>query len=151
MNATVRKSVALLTGALATLIVSAEPAGGADPLLGFSARRAAEQLRLEQRFDADMNPEEMRSWMEHLTSAPNHVGSIHDKANAGFLLNKFREWGWDASIEEFTVLYPVPKQESVELVAPTHFTAKLREPPVKGDLSSRQTRDALPPYDVYGA
>ncbi len=117
---------ALLTGALATLIAAAEPGGDADALLGFSARAAAEQMRLEQRFDADLAPAELRSWMEQLTSAPNHVGSAHDKANAEFILKKFREWGWDASIEEFTVLYPTPRQEAVELVAPTHFAAKLR-------------------------
>ncbi len=28
---------------------------------------------------------------------------------------KFREWGWDASIETFSVLYPTPREVSVEL------------------------------------
>ncbi len=151
LRAPIRRCTALLTGALATLIAAAEPGGGADALLGFSARTAAEQQRLEQRFDADLAPAELRSWMEQLTSAPNHVGSAHDKANAEFILKKFREWGWDASIEEFTVLYPTPRQEAVELVAPTHFAAKLREPPVKGDGTSGKVRDELPPYNVYGA
>src|SRR6202171_2602550 len=150
-DAPMRRCGALLTGALATLIAAEEPAGSADALLGFSARTAAEQQRLEQRFDADLAPAELRSWMEQLTSAPNHVASVHDKANAEFLLKKFREWGWDASIEEFTVLYPTPRQEAVELVAPTHFAAKLREPRVWGDGTSEKTRDELPPYNVYGA
>jgi N-acetylated-alpha-linked acidic dipeptidase len=151
LRAPMRRCGALLAGVLATLIAAAEPGGGADVLLGFSARRAAEQQRLEQRFDADLAPAELRSWMEQLTSAPNHVGSAHDKANAEFILKKFREWGWDASIEEFSVLYPTPRQELVELVAPTHFAAKLREPPVKGDGTSEKLKDALPPYNVYGA
>src|SRR5229473_16181 len=151
LDAPLRRCGALLTGALATLIAAAQPGGGADALLGFSARTAAEEQRLEQRFDADLAPAELRSWMEQLTSAPNHVGSVHDKANAEFLLKKFREWGWDASIEEFTVLYPTPRQEAVELVAPTHFAAKLREPRVSGDGTSEKTRDELPPYNVYGA
>jgi N-acetylated-alpha-linked acidic dipeptidase len=146
-----RRCGALLTGALATLIAAAEPGGAADALLGFSARTAAEQQRLERRFDADLSPAELRSWMEQLTSAPNHVGSAHDKANAEFILKKFREWGWDASIEEFTVLYPTPRQEAVELIAPTHFAAKLREPQVSGDATSEKVQDELPPYNVYGA
>jgi N-acetylated-alpha-linked acidic dipeptidase len=150
-DATMRRCGALLTGALATLIAAAEPGGAADALLGFSARTAAEQQRLERRFDADLSPAELRSWMEQLTSAPNHVGSAHDKANAEFILKKFREWGWDASIEEFTVLYPTPRQEAVELIAPTHFTAKLREPQVTGDATSEKVQDELPPYNVYGA
>src|ERR1700726_87886 len=150
-DAPVRRCGALLSGALVTLIAAAGPGGGADALLGFSPRASAEQMKLEQRFDADLAPAELRSWMEQLTSAPNHVGSAHDKENAEFLLKKFREWGGDASIEEFTVLYPTPRQEAVELVAPTHFAAKLREPPVKGDGTSEKTRDELPPYNVYGA
>jgi N-acetylated-alpha-linked acidic dipeptidase len=151
LDATMRRCGALLTGALAMLIAAAEPAGGADGLLGFSARTAAEQQRLERRFDADLSPAELRSWMEQLASAPNHVGSAHDKANAEFILKKFREWGWDASIEEFTVLYPTPRQEAMELIAPTHFAAKLREPPVSGDATSEKVQDELPPYNVYGA
>src|ERR1700730_10177773 len=151
LYAPMRRCGALLTGALAALIAAAEPGGGAEALLGFSARTAAEEQRLEQRFDADLAPAELRSWMEQLTRAPNHVGSVHDKANAEFLLKKFREWGWDASIEEFTVLYPTPRQEAVELVAPTHFAAKLKEPRVLGDGTSEKTRDELPPYNVYGA
>src|SRR5882757_5565776 len=151
LEASTRRCGALLTGTLATLIAAAEPGGGTDSLLGFSARTAAAQQSLEQRFDADLAPAELRSWMEHLTGAPNHVGSVHDKANAEFLLEKFREWGWDASIEEFTILYPTPRQEAVELVAPTHFAAKLREPRVSGDETSEKTQDELPPYNVYGA
>jgi len=151
LEAPTRRCGALLTGTLATLIAAAEPGGGADSLLGFSARTAAAQQSLEQRFDADLAPAELRSWMEQLTGAPNHVGSVHDKANAQFILKKFREWGWDASIEEFTILYPTPRQEAVELVAPTHFAAKLREPRVSGDETSEKTQDELPPYNVYGA
>jgi len=59
--------------------------------------------------------------------------------------------GWDASIETFSVLYPTPKEVSVELVAPAHFKALLSEPPIEGDATSTQTKDELPPYNVYGA
>ncbi|HXI49683.1 MAG TPA: transferrin receptor-like dimerization domain-containing protein, partial [Steroidobacteraceae bacterium] len=40
---------------------------------------------------------------------------------------------------------------SVELLAPTHFKALLSEPPIEGDSTSSQTKDELPPYNVYGA
>ena len=39
----------------------------------------------------------------------------------------------------------------MELVAPTHFTARLTEPPIAGDRTSSQTKDELPAYNVYGA
>ena len=35
---------------------------------------------------------------------------------------RFKEWGLDAHIETFDVLFPTPKERSLELVAPTHFT-----------------------------
>ena len=126
-------------------------AAGANELEGFSNAAAAAQLQLEARFDADLKPAELGAWMQQMASQPNHVGSAHDKANAEFQLAKFREWGWDASIEEFSVLYPTPREVSVELVAPTHFKARLTEPPIEGDSTSSQTKDELPAYNVYGA
>jgi N-acetylated-alpha-linked acidic dipeptidase len=143
---------AVLTGMLVALMAgAAESTDGADSLEGFSSRSAAVEKQLEQRFDAELSPAELRSWMERLSSAPNHVGSAHDKANAKFILERFREWGWDASIEEFSVLYPTPREEMVEMTAPTRFVARLREPPVEGDATSHKMQDALPPYNVYGA
>ncbi len=138
----------------ATLIVgaaAAAPAADADDMQGFSPSGAVLESRLEQRFDAGLSGADMRAWMERMASAPNHVGSAHDKANADFILQKFREWGWSATIEQFSVLYPTPRAEVLELVEPTHFVAKLREPAVPGDATSRQTDDELPPYNVYGA
>jgi N-acetylated-alpha-linked acidic dipeptidase len=118
---------------------------------GFSAVAAAAEVQLEQRFDADLSAADLRSWMQQMSSEPNHVGSPHDKANAEFQLKKFLEWGWDASIETYSVLYPTPREVAVELVGPTHFTARLTEPPVAGDSTSAKTKDELPAYNVYGA
>ncbi len=129
----------------------AHAAGDASAMLGFSAAAAAAESALEARFDSDLSAADLRAWMQQMSSAPNQVGSAHDKENAEFELQKFHEWGWDASIETFSVLYPTPREVSVELIAPTHFTAQLTEPPVEGDSTSVQTKDELPAYNVYGA
>src|ERR1700692_1561401 len=121
------------------------PAGTAE-IQGFSAAGAAAEMQLEQRFDSDLSAADLRSWMQQMSSEPNHVGSAHDRANAEFQLKKFREWGWDASIETFSVLYPTPREVSVELVAPTHFVARLTEPPIAGDGTSAKTKHELPAY-----
>lgn len=118
-------------------------------MLGFSSDGANAQRALEQRFDAQLNPAELRKWMKQMASQPNHVGSPHDKANAEFMLAKFRAWGWDAHIETFDVLYPTPKRHLLELTGSHPFTAKLHEPPIAGDSSS-SLPGALPPYNVYG-
>ena len=155
MSFTIPRVSSALIAAMAALsvarVVTADAPGGANDLEGFSSAAAAAEMRLEQRFDADLSAADLRTWMQQMSSAPNHVGSAHDKANAEFQLAKFREWGWDASIETFSVLYPTPREVSVELVAPTHFKALLSEPPIEGDSTSSQTKDELPPYNVYGA
>jgi N-acetylated-alpha-linked acidic dipeptidase len=134
----------------ADLAAADAPAGGND-LEGFSSTGAAAEVQLEQRFDAGLSAADLRAWLQQMSSAPNHVGSAHDKANAEFQLAQFREWGWDANIETFSVLYPTPREVSVELIAPTQFKARLSEPAIEGDSTSTQTKDELPPYNVYGA
>ncbi|CAM5507458.1 Kynureninase [Rhodanobacter lindaniclasticus] len=147
-----RMRVLLATAcALATFAaVGAEPAAPSQAgLLGFTSAHATTQLDLERRFDAQLDPAELRDWLKRMASAPNQVGSPHDKANAEFMLEKFRAWGWDAHIETFEVLYPTPKKVALELLGPQPFTATLHEPPVAGDATSALP-GALPPYNVYG-
>ena len=147
-------AVGLTSLSLTCLAGAALPQAAATPagpdMLGFTSAGAAQERDLEQRFDAGLSAREMREWLRELSSAPNQVGSPHDKANAEFLLAQFKKWGWNARIETFDVLYPTPKQELVEMIAPTTFKAALHEPPVKGDRTSA-LEGALPPYNVYGA
>ncbi|HEX3912792.1 MAG TPA: transferrin receptor-like dimerization domain-containing protein [Steroidobacteraceae bacterium] len=155
MRVTIPRALSAFTAAVAALgmagVVAADAPSGAGELTGFAGADVAAEAQLEQRFDADLSSADLRDWLKQMSSAPNHVGSPHDKANAEFELAKFREWGWDASIETFSVLYPTPKEVSVELIAPTHFKARLSEPPIEGDATSTQVKDELPPYNVYGA
>src|SRR6185369_18076363 len=60
-----------------------------------------------------------------------------------------KEWGWDAQIETFDVLFPTPKERLVEMVAPKRFRASLFEPPVAGDITSTQTDEQLASYNAY--
>jgi N-acetylated-alpha-linked acidic dipeptidase len=143
-----------LACALATFAAAATtgaPTPADATLLGFDAAGAAQQRNLEQRFDAQLDPAELRAWLKQMSSRPNQVGSPHDKANAEFVLAKFREWGWDAHIETFHVLYPTPTRVSVQLVSPGSYTAALSEPTLPGDASSAIRKGALPPYNIYGA
>ena len=87
--------------------------------------------------------------MKLLAAQPNHVSSPHDMANADQILAWFKEWGWDAHIETFWVLYPKPVSETLEMVAPQKFSATLQEPPIAGDSSATATDPALPDYVDY--
>jgi N-acetylated-alpha-linked acidic dipeptidase len=136
---------------LALASFSSEEETPSSPMLGFSVAHAADERSLEQRFDGSLNAADQREWMQRMASEPNHVGSAHDKANAQFMLQQFRAWGWDAAIETFSVLYPTPKRIALQMIAPTQFTAKLHEPALKADRTSGNTAAGLPPYNVYGA
>jgi N-acetylated-alpha-linked acidic dipeptidase len=87
--------------------------------------------------------------MERLSARPHHVGSAYGKDNAEWMLAKFKEWGWDARIEQFDVLFPTPKERRLELVEPSRFTAKLEEPVVALDPTSNQKDEQLPSYNAY--
>jgi N-acetylated-alpha-linked acidic dipeptidase len=64
---------------------------------------------------------------------------------------RFAEWGWDARIETFDVLFPTPRERVVELVAPRRFRARLEEPVVAGDPTTTQRAEQLPGYHAYSA
>ena len=94
-------------------------------------------------------PANIKNNMQRLSARPHHVGSPYDKDNAEWMLARFKEWGWDAQIESFTVLFPTPKERVLELVSPTKFTAKLEEPTLAGDPTSGQKSEQLPTYNAY--
>ncbi len=104
---------------------------------------------LERSFDAAIDPAEMGTWLKTMSSEPNHVGSPHDKANAEMVLSLFKQWGWDAKIEEFEVLYPTPISETLEITGDHPYKLKLTEPEIPGDESSKFFKDGLPAYVAY--
>jgi N-acetylated-alpha-linked acidic dipeptidase len=92
---------------------------------------------------------EIGEFMRRLSGRPHHVGSAYGKDNAEWMAARFTEWGWDARIETYDVLFPTPRERLVEMVAPTTFKAALREPPVAVDPTSGQTSEQLPGYNAY--
>ncbi len=118
---------------------------------GFSADSARAERDWESKFRALPSPANMRSYMQRISARPHHVGTEYDRANAEWILSLFQQWGWDAHIENFDVLFPTPKERLVELVAPTHFKATLEEPTVAGDPTSDQHAEQLPTYNAYSA
>ena len=94
------------------------------------AAPAGSSQALERSFDALVSAADQQQWLQQMSSEPNHVGSPHDKANAEMQLALFRQWGWDAHIEQFDVLYPTPISTTLELIAPEHVILGGQETPV---------------------
>jgi N-acetylated-alpha-linked acidic dipeptidase len=133
------------------LVMSAAETGPAPALGGYSDEAARLEREWEAKFQAIPSPENLREYNRRMSARPHHVGSPYDKDNAEWILSKFKEWGLDAQIETFEVLFPTPKERAVELVEPTKFVAKLQEPTVPVDPTSSQHDEQLPTYNAYSA
>ena len=118
-------------------------------LVGYSAGNSASEREWETKFRAIPDPANLKEYMQRLSARPHHVGSPYDKDNAEWILARFKEWGLDAHIEQFDVLFPTPKVRVVEMVAPTKFAAKLDEPALAIDPTSNQKSEQLPTYNAY--
>jgi len=119
----------------------------ASPVTHFQV--SADERNWEKKFQDGINPDKIKENMRRLSAKPHHVGSAYDKENADWILSRFKEFGFDAKIETFNVLFPTPKERVVELVEPTKFKAKLQEPTVAIDPTSNQTAEQLPTYNAY--
>ena len=138
-------SAILLSGSLL-----AQPVVRTDEnLLGFSPERSVTQRQLEAKFDAGLNPNNLRDWMKRISARPHHIGSAYNKENADFIASQFRSWGYDTKLEEFQVLFPTPKTRLVEMTAPEKFKLTLQETELKEDATSGQIREQLPSYNAY--
>src|SRR5437588_11108933 len=101
------------TTAIASILfvgISLAPVGShvvADeqPLFGYSAESSRTERQWEEKLRAIPSPDNLRAYMQHLAARPHNVGSPYDKENAEWILDKFKEFGLDAHIEQFDVLY----------------------------------------------
>jgi N-acetylated-alpha-linked acidic dipeptidase len=136
---------------LLCLLIAAPSLWTADvpTLRGYSLDSSRIQQDWEVKFRALPDPAAMIAYMQRLSARPHHVGSPYDKDNAEWIAAKAKEWGLDASIETFDVLFPTPKERLLEMTAPTRYAAKIAEPAVGVDPTSNQQNEQLPVYNAY--
>src|SRR5271170_4884251 len=120
-------------------------------ILGYSTSSSVREAGWEEKLRAGISASNIRDTMQRLSARPHNVGSPYDKDNAQWILAHFKEWGFDAHIETFDVLFPTPKERLLEMVKPTAFRASLQEPPIAEDPTSSQTSEQLPTYNAYSA
>ena len=142
-----RRSAAVVL--ILILIVPSQLFGADQTLVGYSPRSSQVERDWETKFRAIPDPANLREYMKRLSARPHHVGSPYDKDNSEWILARFKEWGLDAHIETFQVLFPTPKVRLVEMVEPSKFTAKLEEPALAIDPTSNQKNEQLPTYNAY--
>jgi N-acetylated-alpha-linked acidic dipeptidase len=110
---------------------------------------AAQSPAADVTFRGLIDAKNIGEYMRVMAARPHHLGSPYGKQNADWILARFKEWGWDARIESYDVLFPTPKERVLELLGPKPFKAALQEPPVAIDPTSSQLAEQLPSFNAY--
>jgi N-acetylated-alpha-linked acidic dipeptidase len=108
----------------------------------------AQSMNWEEKFRALPQAERIKENMRALSAEPHHIGSPAGRKNAEWMRDQMKSWGLEATLEEFDVLFPMPKERVLELIAPDRFTAKLKEPAIAEDPDSGDANQ-LPTYNAY--
>ena len=120
------------------------------PLLGYTEQASTTERDLEKKFQDGILPDNIRENMRRLSARPHHVGSPYDKDNAEWILARFKEWGFDAHIETFDVLFPTPKERLLELVEPHAVPRQAARNPLSPSIPLPiRPAEQLPTYNAY--
>jgi N-acetylated-alpha-linked acidic dipeptidase len=120
----------------------------AASLRGRLAAQAKTDAQWEEQFRAIPRADLLKEYMRILSAEPHHIGSAASKRNAEWMRDKFKSWGLQATIEEFDVLFPTPRERLLELLGPEQYQAKLKEPVIAEDPDSGDANQ-LPTYNAY--
>jgi N-acetylated-alpha-linked acidic dipeptidase len=120
---------------------------------GFSPQHAAEQSTLENQLKKLISSDEIRKQHRYFTSIPHPAGSIHDREVAEYIAEQWKNQGLeDVITRQYDVLGTRPVSTSLEMVAPTHYQALLREAPydVDPDTKNPEVANAWLGYSASG-
>jgi N-acetylated-alpha-linked acidic dipeptidase len=122
---------------LAFTIAASSPVR-AQSILGFTASSAARESDVENKFKAIPSPDEEKRQHHIFTSEPHVAGSARNNELARYIADQWRNEGLeDVVIRRYDVYGSNPKFTSLEMVAPVHYRALLRELPIPGDPDSK--------------
>jgi N-acetylated-alpha-linked acidic dipeptidase len=121
-------------GLLTFLFCASLSAHSQTSILGFTPSSAAHQTEIETKFKAIPSPDEERRQHHIFTAEPHVAGSPRNNELARYIADQWRQEGLeDVVIRRYDVYGSNPKFTSLEMVAPVHYRAVLREMPVPGD------------------
>jgi N-acetylated-alpha-linked acidic dipeptidase len=104
------------------------------PILGFTPATAAHENEVETKFKTIPSPDEERRQHHIFTAEPHVAGSPRNNELARYIADQWRTEGLeDVIIRRYDVYGSNPKSTFLEMTAPIHYRAGLRELPVPGD------------------
>ena len=107
-------------------------------ILGFTPASATHEAEIENKFKAIPSPDEEQRQHHIFTAEPHVAGSARNNELARYIADEWRNEGLeDVVIRRYDVYGSNPKFTSLEMVAPVHYQALLRELPIPGDPDSK--------------
>ncbi|MDP9339220.1 MAG: M28 family metallopeptidase [Acidobacteriota bacterium] len=105
---------------------------------GFSPLHAAQQAILEDQLKKNISADEIRKQHRYFTSFPHPAGSVHNHEVAEYIAAEWKKQGLeDVVVRQYDVLGTRPVSTSLEMTAPSHYQAVLREAPVDADPDTK--------------
>src|SRR3989454_2906289 len=118
----------LLILSFALLAQRPEAVPPSSSILGFSSQRAATEHLLETDFQAIPSPEKAKEWHRVFTAEPHPAASECNNQLADFIADAWRKQGWEeVTLRRYDVWHSRPRSVTLEMTAPVHYTASVRE------------------------
>ena len=121
--------IAILSLLILAISLQAQTQGPSDkPLMGFTAASSAHQREIEKKLNDSISPDRERDFHRYFTSEPHPAGTEQNKKVAEYIADQWKQQGLeDVVIRQYDVLSSLPKEVSLEMVAPIQYKAGLRE------------------------
>ena len=108
------------------------------PILGFTPASSARQTDIENKLKSIPSADEERRQHRIFTAEPHIAGSKRNNELADYIAEEWRKQGLeDVVIRRYDVYGTNPKSASLEMIAPVHYRATLREAPLDADPDSK--------------
>jgi N-acetylated-alpha-linked acidic dipeptidase len=127
------------------VIVAGPTAQSQSSILGFTPASSTRETDIETKFKSIPSSDEEQRQHRIFTSEPHLAGSKRNNELADYIAEEWRKQGLeDIVIHRYDVYGTNPKSASLEMIAPVHYQATLREAALDGDSDSKKT-------DISGA
>jgi len=118
--------------------LSLSPICSAQSILGFTPASSVREVEVENKFKSIPTLDEERRQHRIFTHEPHIAGSKRNHELADYIAEEWKKQGLeDVVIRRYDVYGTNPKSASLEMIAPTHYQAVLREMPLPGDDDSK--------------
>src|SRR5271166_6167946 len=125
------------TALLSLIALFSTAANAQTPILGFTPASSAHESEVEKKFKSIPTPDEERRQHRIFTQEPHIAGSRRNNELAEYIRDEWKKQGLeDVIIRRYDVYGSNPKSASLEMIAPKHYRALLRETPLPGDDDS---------------